>query len=265
MTPLRCWSLRAPILTAALLSLLAIHASPARAGSNPFDGPQAGGATFGAGLLAGIACWTFELGTSDRYRIDEVEERDDDFERAGWYASLSGAYVLEVIDEGEEQKALEEAFAPSLVGFELDSRHSGGVRGVIGRRCHERVAVELDIQWMAPFEGKIETPEAVLVDVDLDIVTATVNTKAYALTGRLQPYGLLGVGTIAIITTSKNRADSKGGEKDTGNLVVRGGGGVDFYVDRHWVVNLEASYLWSATNLDYFDFFTLSTGVTYRF
>ena len=118
---------------AAALALALVHAPTARAGQ-AFDGPQAGGATLGAALVAGIVCWTVELGTQDRYRFDEVvEERDDDYGRVGWYGQLNALYALEVIDEGKEEVGMAESVAPEPVDFKLDSRHSGGIRAAAGR------------------------------------------------------------------------------------------------------------------------------------
>ncbi|MDP6981293.1 MAG: OmpW family outer membrane protein [Myxococcota bacterium] len=263
----RCVAVRrvGPIAIVALFSLLVVHATPARAGT-AFDGPQAAGATFGAGAVAGMICWTLELGTQDRWRIEEeVEQRDDDFERTGWYGQLAGAYVLEFIDEGEEADRLQEVF-PGPVDFELDSRHSGGIRVAVGRRCHERLAVEVEVEWIAPYEGSLDSADkSKLRDIQIAPVASTVNAKGYLLTGRIQPYLLAGVGVLSVSTESKNTADNKGGTKRTGQLAVRGGGGVDFYLNRNWVLNFGVDYLYSATNLEYLDFLTVSTGVQYRF
>ncbi len=263
----RCVAVRpvGPIAIVALLSLLVVHAAPARAGS-AFDGPQAGGATFGAGLVAGIVCWTVELGTQDRYRIEEeVEQRDDDFERTGWYGQFAGAYVLEFIDEGKETDNLQEAHPSNPIQFELDSRHSGGFRAALGRRCHERFAVEVEVEWIAPYEGSVDLRTGgKLQDIKIAPVTGTVNVKGFLLTGRIQPYLLAGMGVMSISNESKNTNDDLSGTKRTGQLAVRGGGGVDFYLNRNWVLNLGVDYLYSATNLEYLDFLTVSTGVQYR-
>jgi len=250
---------------AAALALALVHAPTARAGQ-AFDGPQAGGATLGAALVAGIVCWTVELGTQDRYRFDEVvEERDDDYGRVGWYGQLNALYALEVIDEGKEEVGMAESVAPEPVDFKLDSRHSGGIRAAAGRRCHERFAVEVDVDWIAPYKGDLDSENSgKLQDVEYEIVSATINAKGYLLTGRVQPYVLLGIGTLVVMTTNDPVSLGPTRQKETGQLAVRGGGGVDFYVDRNWVLNLGADYLWAATNLDHFDFFSVTAGVQYR-
>ncbi len=257
---------RGSALLVAVFCAIALHAPSAQA-KTPFNGTQAGGATFGAGLIAGIACWTLELGTQDRWAIEEeVEERDDDYERVGWYGQLSGTYVLEVIDDGKEEEGVADATSPAPIDFEFDSRHSGGIGFGFGRRCHERVSVEVDIDWMVGgFEGDFDSPtEGTLQKADYEFVAATVNAKGHLLTGRIQPYVLLGTGTLAISTETKTVSNGVKKNKETGNLLVRGGGGVDFYVTRNWVLNVGADYLWSATNLDYFDFFTFGVGVQHR-
>lgn len=251
----------------AALSTLTFGASAARA-QVAFDGPQAAGATFGAGVLTSIVCWTVELATSETGfgNEDEQPEADDDFDRRGWYAGASGVYALEFIDEGKEEKSLREAFAPFPVDFGLDSRHTGGVRVQAGRRCHSRFSVEADLQWIDDFDGKLESrTQGKIQDIQIAPFVGSVDIKGYLLTGRFQPYLLFGVGTMGIHTTSTNTADGEDSVQDTGVLVLRGGGGLDFYVDRNWVLNLGIDYLHSATNLEIVDFLTVGLGVQYRF
>ncbi|MCP5045304.1 MAG: porin family protein [bacterium] len=248
----------------ATLSTLPFGASSAHAG-DPFDGSQAAGATLGAALLSGIACWTVDLATTQFRRGEEEETRDDDFDRKGWYVGVSGVYALEFIDEDKEQESLDDAFGGALVDFDLNSRHTGGVRLQAGRRCHQRFSVEVDLQWIDDFDAELKSStEGKVQDISIAPIVGSIDVKGYLLTGRIQPYALLGVGTMSVRTKSKNSADDNSSLKDTGVLVVRGGGGVDFYLDRNWVLNLGIDYVHSATNLEIVDFLTVAVGAQYR-
>jgi len=232
-----------------------------------FDGPQAAGATFGAGLLGGIVCWTVELATQERTRRGEAKPtRSDDYDRYGWYIGVAGVDAVEFIDESKEEERLSEAFAPFPVDFDMDGRHTGGIRFQAGRRCHPRFSVEVDVQWLDDFDAKLTSEsQGTLQKISIAPIVGDINVKGYLLTGRIQPYLLAGVGTMSLRTESKNTNDDLSSTKETGVLIVRGGGGVDFYVDRNWVLNLGIDYLYSATNTETVDFLTIGLGVQYRF
>jgi hypothetical protein len=110
---------------------------------------------------------------------------------------------------------------------------------------------------------------------DIDIFSVTTDIKGYLLTGRYQPYLLLGGGVMKIDTKVTN---------PTGNLsfgqpairpvtqareymdfVIRLGGGFDVYATDHVVVNIGASYLVPLGEVSGVQLFTVGGGVEYRF
>ena len=83
----------------------------------------------------------------------------------------------------------------------------------------------------------------------------TGNAKGYPLLGRVQPYGVAGVGLLSF--TQKRDADL--------GFVARIGGGVDLYLSEAVVVDLEIVYLLPAGSLDDYQFTTFTVGIQYRY
>lgn len=244
-------------------SVLLLTASTAHA-TKPFDGPEAGGATFAAGIVSSIVCWTAELAAGE---LEEVEERaDDDFDRRGWFAGLQGVYAREDFDEGEEEESLRDANEPFQIEFSLKDRNTGGLRGKFGRRCHSRFSVEIEGEWLDDFEGRIAADGTGKVnDITFSTGVGSINVKGYLLTGRVQPFALIGVGTMGIRAESTNASGDIKSDQDTGLLIARFGGGLDYYVTRNWVLSGQADYVYSATNLKILNYISVGLGVLYRF
>jgi hypothetical protein len=114
----------------------ALFLASGTANAKPFDGPEAVGATLAAGIVTGIACWTVELATEGY--DEEVEPRDDDYDRRGWFAGLQGVYAREDYDVDREERNIQREIEPFKVEFNLTNHDVGGVRGKFGRRCHSR-------------------------------------------------------------------------------------------------------------------------------
>ena len=247
--------------SASFLTAGAAHAT------KPFDGPEAAGATFAAGLLSGIVCWTVELATGEDDFDDEVQEqRDDDFARRGFFLGASGVYAREDFDEGKEEQSLRKANEPFPVDFSLKDRNTGGLRVKGGRRCHERFSVEVEVEWLDDFTAKLDAVgNGKVNDISFSPVVGGINVKGYLLTGRIQPFALLGVGAMSIRTESTNTTGDLKASQDTGLLVARFGGGVDYYVTRNWVLSGQADYVYSATNLKILNYISVGMGVFYRF
>jgi hypothetical protein len=110
---------------------------------------------------------------------------------------------------------------------------------------------------------------------DIDIYAVTADIKGYLLTGRYQPYLLLGGGTLVTDTSVTNPTGSLSfGQPRTrpvtqsrvfADFVLRFGGGIDVYATDHVVVNIGASYLLPAGEVNGVDLFTAGGGIEYRF
>lgn len=250
---------------AALIAIVmaASTLTPTSAQAIPFDGPEAVGATAAAAMVTGIVCWTVELAAGEQLRDPEVK---DDYDRRGFYVGGQALLGLEFIDKKQETRSLNEAFTPFSVEFDIKQRTTGGLSFTLGRRCTSRVAVEFKFEWLDDFHGKMDVVERGRVtDVNISPFSGTINVKAFALTGRIQPYGLLGMGFMSVHTDSINTTDKVSSAQTTGLLVVRFGAGVDYYVTRNWVATTSIDYVYSATNLKLLDYMSFGMGVQYRF
>ena len=241
-------------------SMGALFLTSGTANAKPFDGPEAVGATLAAGIIAGIACWTVELATEDNE--EEVEPRDDDYDRRGWFAGLQGVYAREDYDIDREERNIDSQ-TPFPVEFNLKNHDAGGVRGKFGRRCHSRFSVEFEMEWLDDFAGEEVSDGKVESDINFSTIAGTINTKGYLLTGRVQPFVLVGVGAMSV-RGDKSPNGSNKSSQDDGHLVARFGGGIDFYATRHWVVSGQADYVYSATNLQSTNYISVGFGAMYR-
>ena len=152
-----------------------------------------------------------------------------------------------------------------------------------GYRCHPRYSVGVSLEFFDGYDTQWVGVLGTGSD-DIDMFAATVDIKGYLLTGRYQPYLLLGGGTMKIATKVINQTAIVGtipnGAPPPDNLPVFGpktqsrhpmdfvfrfGGGFDVYATDHVVVNIGASYLLPLGEVSGVDVFTVGGGIEYRF
>jgi len=271
---------------------LALGVSPAAAGSIG-NGSTVALTMVGGGGLMSIGCMAIALLTQD----DEAEDEEERYDRRGFFVGLSGSYarenfsdsdVVNLVD-GELQDNLRLLRGtpvdpsppgdPGVYTFNLDDVDSDtfGAAGRGGYRCHPRISAELQFEALADFDGSIRengTPSndsARNFDLELESLVFTDNLKGHLLTGRTQPFVLLGVGFMRM--ESKAR-DSTGGtipgraaqaSERTVNVAFRYGAGLDFYLTKNVVMSAEGSYLMPLGKLDGLDYYQFGVGLQYRF
>ena len=180
---------------------------------------------------------------------------------------------------------------PGAYTFSFDDIDSDtfGVSGRGGYRCHPYVSAELQFERLSDFDGAISenasgiTNQGIIdpadfatarrFDLELESLVFTTNVKGHLLTGRYQPFVLLGVGFMRM--ESKARDDGTLGNPTLGlapqasdrivKVALRFGGGLDFYLTRNVVVSAEASYLMPTGKLDGLDYYSIGLGLQYRF
>jgi len=279
------------------ISGLALGVSPAAADSIN-DGATVALTMVGGGGLMSIGCMAVALLT------EGDEGTEEGFGRRGFYLGMSASYAREnfsdtavtdlvydqVLDNlrtlrGTPVKGDPTAIPPIPPGDpgiytialgELDD-DAFGVMGRLGYRCHPRVSTEIQFEWLEDFKGGFyetdmpmnDTPRK--FDLDLESLVFTVNAKGHLMTGRYQPFLLLGLGFMRM--ESKAR-DISGGlipgyaaqESDREvEFALRYGGGLDVYLTEHWVATAEASYLMPTGKLDNMDYYQFALGIQYRF
>jgi opacity protein-like surface antigen len=163
--------------------------------------------------------------------------------RQGVYVGIGGLYAMENFDR-------DAAFNdPTL---DIDAEDTGGPQLRLGYRVHPRFAGELLFQYYADFNVSTGDNQ---IDDDFSGWSLTLNAKAYALLGRIQPYGVLGIGALVF--------DDKQGSND--GFLARLGGGLDFYLTESVVLDFEVAYALPTGSIDDFPFTTFAAGIQYRY
>lgn len=183
----------------------------------------------------------------------------DDFDRPGAYIGVNGVYAISLFQNDiNELAGLDDAF---------DLGDSPGVNARLGYRIFSWFAVEAEYEWVQSMDLKV---------LDLDIGdfkpnTVTANLKFILPVWRIQPYLLMG-GGVAIWDI-----DSPIQNQSSTGFAGRVGLGIDTYLTKHWVFNIEATGVLNTNDIDpskisnditdisHLYYFSMSAGITYRF
>lgn len=206
--------------------------------------------TFAAVLAAGMAL-VLSAALAPGAAAQEPPEWDDSyypFAREGAYLGLGTLFALENFDT---EPAIDDPDAPS----DITADDGGGLYLRAGYRIHPRLAAELMFQYYWGFEVKDRNGVFDVVDDKFDGWSLTGNAKLYPLLGRIQPYGVVGLGALVF---KEKRGDDAG-------FAARLGGGLDFYVTDRFVIDAEAVYLFPAGSISEFQLATFQAGVQYRY
>jgi opacity protein-like surface antigen len=159
-------------------------------------------------------------------------EIPNEFTRRGAYVGVSGIWAFERFNFEDGR-----------------TENGGGLSLRAGYRCHPNAAVEIQGDWLR-FDSK-----ASAIRSELDAGAVTGNVRLFPLTslleGRIQPYGLVGVGVLA--------TDSENG------LLLRLGGGVDLHATPNFALTAGAAYLAPYGSVSRFNTVAVSAGLDYRF
>jgi opacity protein-like surface antigen len=184
-----------------------------------------------------------------------------DFDRPGVYLSVSGLYAVPLFED-ELQK-----ITPAL---SIDD--TAGLQARLGFRLLSFLAVEAQYEWIDGF------------DVDFDGQGTIMSLASHNLTGnlrlhipiwRIEPYALAGLGaTFWKINDENDSFLFPDGDSDGTGFAGRLGGGVDFYLTEHIVLNAEATAVLTTKtfevpnavqSIDNVFYVAASAGLTYRF
>ncbi len=275
---------------------LALGTPPAAADSID-DGAVAVLTMVGGGGLMSIGCMAVALLT------EEDEGTQEGYGRRGFYAGLSASYARENFSNSKVDDLVYSELLDNLrtlrgtplesdpptdpptiidpgiytIAFDDIEDDAFGFAGRVGYRCHPRVSGELQFEWLETFQGELVETGAPLndaprkFDLELESLVMTVNAKGFLLTGRYQPFALLGIGFMRM--ESKSR-DVSGGtlagfaaqqsDREV-EFALRFGAGLDFYLTENWVTTAEGSYVMPTGKLDGLDYYQFALGIQYRF
>jgi hypothetical protein len=186
-----------------------------------------------------------------------AEPAEDYWKRPGWYVGIAGLYGFETFE-----KEIKDELAPIGTASVKDS---GGLNVSGGYRLNSWFAVDAAYEWMDNFKIKVsEGPERAYLDYATHSFTA--NAKFILPMWRVQPYLNLGIG--AQYWDLGFPFDNS----DTGwSFLGRPGAGIDFFVNRNWVLNVQVNgnlatnALGGGSNINNLYYVSLGGGLTYRF
>lgn len=176
-----------------------------------------------------------------------VAEPEPDYARTGAYIGIGGSYAIEFFGgEGDG----------NLIG------NSSGLKAYVGYRAHPNVAVQLRYDRYFGFDtddngragdfGGEYTAWALMTDV-----------KAYLLTGRYQPYVIIGLGYMDFDASLNTRANTT---PDAGaGFAMRYGAGLEAYVNENISLGPEIAWLQPYGDADDLASLTIGAGLTYKF
>ena len=158
----------------------------------------------------------------------------EDYADLGWYAGLSGSLGVPV---GEDLEGSGEGGGFALTG---------------GYRLEEKIAIEGEFQWISGFEDSagrgIDSP-----------IMMNANLKGYAVTGRIQPWMLFGLGFMTLFDNTTPTEVTRFG------FMLRIGAGLDYWVTPDIALTSGLDFVLPTGRIDKYQFFTFNLGATYRF
>jgi opacity protein-like surface antigen len=140
------------------------------------------------------------------------------------------------------------------------TRHSMGAKGAIGYRISPHFAGEIQFDWVQKFRVRVDGDRKRFNGAGI-----TAQVKGYALTGKVQPFGVLGLGVGLFEIRHDKRTKYK---KTQAEMMLRFGGGVDYWFTDQFGMVVDATYAWptGATNkLEDLDYATIGWGFMIRF
>lgn len=175
--------------------------------------------------------------------------QDTTWGQPGFYVGLSGNAAFPT---GIEQE-LED-----LSGVSVDVDPSLGLHARAGYRFHPHFAAEAHYEWISGFDVSVSGFD--VLEVEGHAVTADV--KGYLLTGRFQPFAVVGLGTL---TGEVSDAVGAGFSTDETDFAARIGAGIDAYLTENLALTLDGSYVMPTGDLEDFNYFSLGWGLQYSF
>jgi opacity protein-like surface antigen len=180
--------------------------------------------------------------------LSTVARAQEGYSREGIYAVASGSYAFAIFKDQFEEGFKVQVNPDNSLGFDLRA----------GYRLHPHVAMELELEWLDGFELDL----AGATQSEIETLGLSYNFKPYFMTGKVQPYLLVGVGILRakfkvnpVPSISQRQTD----------FAARFGGGVDAYVTENVALNLGVTYVLPSGQLSEIDHVSLAWGVMYRF
>jgi hypothetical protein len=152
----------------------------------------------------------------------EEESHDDFYSRPGVYLLAQFSNNILLTDNGSTTRT-------------DAGEYSTGAAGAFGYRFSEHLAAELAGDWVSGWDARVAGQSKDLVGG-----TYGVNVKGYLKGGRVQPYGLLGLGATFMQTRNTQVGALNDAQWDMG---IRVGFGLDWYVNEGLGLNVAPTFV----------------------
>ena len=206
--------------------------------------------------------------------LSSLAGADDDLARRGYYINLGGAYAVDRIDATTLGVLL--AVPPVAMGDDA----SWGLNVRAGYRRTSWLALEIQYEWMDGFSIRQLGPSAfgpanaIIATYRPDVTT--VNAKFHLPIWRTDPYLVVGGGFVSYDVDFTQPLVTLG--RSDNAFAFRGGAGLDFYLTKQLVLNVEGSYVLNTdsttiplspagqtSTIDDLYYISLGAGLTIRF
>lgn len=218
-----------------------------------------------------LAAWSSLLG-------GQIAAEEPAYDRNGPYLALAGTFGVPLrLDEAVDTTLPDPTPTREIAIEGVDAEGSIGFHARAGYRFHSRAAAEIHFEYLDEFnvtarDGQRPEPLANASIISVEAWTLTADLKAFLLTGRVQPYGVLGLGLM----DSRTKPTSVGGVEGQETPVVadapegqafvgRMGVGLDMYLSPHFLVSVDATYVLPAGSLQDLQYLSFGWGFQYRF
>jgi opacity protein-like surface antigen len=197
----------------------------------------------------------------------------------GIYAGIAGSLALGI---GLENHIVVTRFRDQIgrnLEHDLEVEPGAGVHARAGYRFHPRLAVETQFEWISEWsidgrDTERTNPTSSAQVARAEAWTLTLNGKFFASTGRVQPYGVFGVGMMRFQGDNKSPlipGNSRpifelntDGVRRT-DFALRVGGGLDIYFTDDLSLVVGTSYVIPYGQVDPYDYLSFEWGLQYRF
>lgn len=204
-----------------------------------------------AALAVGAVLWStlggFPASADASEDAEETEEAELNFAHNGTYLQAGGSNAIEVFRD------IAPFSGESAVGFNLRW----------GRRSTQRIAIEGQLEYLSNFRLKAPNGNT----ARFNWYTVSVNAKVFALTGRVQPYALLGMGVGIASGDKLGDIGFTGALADGSDIGFTGrvGAGGDLWITESLAASLEAGYVLPTGRIKDFDNVAVAWSLVYRF
>jgi len=189
-----------------------------------------------------------------------AEDAGDDYARDGIYVSVRMAGTWLTALKEDVQDAVDALSAPPFPSTELEKPL--GLNLIAGYRFLPHLAAEAQFEWFGNANVALDNGDNSTDILKVETLNFSGNLKGYLLTGRVQPFVLAGAGLMHANGKDKLLL---GIETNGDAFAARFGGGIDLYINEHFVIVGEGGYLLPTGKLDHLKQVVWSAGLQYRF